>query len=212
MIHTCYDGGHILCHILVSPKHKICFPLVITVMYVSINVPYVVCSSLQFTLKHVTYKFYALWERTVLPIFLRKPLKNATLTLTLHCRQRKMNICQLGAAGLFVVTRIIMSDYWVLFSFCFLRKNKNSPPADRTSQRIKQLDRCYSVVCTTRHGEKPELCFHRILSVKITHREESCRSVQWNATQSLEEQTMPALQINTHLQRTLATVEHTSHC
>lgn len=44
-----------------------------------------------------THQFNALWERTVLPVFLRKPLENATLTLTLHCRrhteeQRKRSV------------------------------------------------------------------------------------------------------------------------
>lgn len=79
---------------LQSTKKNV-FPSVITVHVCIIKCT--ICSgfrsSLQFTMEHKTYKLYALWEWTVLPVFLRKPLKNATLTLTLSCRE--MNISQL---------------------------------------------------------------------------------------------------------------------
>ncbi|TNN31940.1 hypothetical protein EYF80_057900 [Liparis tanakae] len=35
-----------------------------------------------------THQLYALWEGAVLPVLLRKPLQNATLTFALRCGQR----------------------------------------------------------------------------------------------------------------------------
>lgn len=87
----------------------------------------------------LTYKLYALWERAVLPVFLRKPLENATLTFTLHCRETQsgtnteVSPCCLDGLLSISVNKLLwvfissMLTFVVSFpvlSFVWLHKNK----------------------------------------------------------------------------------------
>lgn len=50
----------------------------------------------------LTYQLNALRKGTVFPVFLREPLENAALTLSLHCRRTQQTEGGRGQSGLFL--------------------------------------------------------------------------------------------------------------
>ena len=129
------------------------------------------CSHLEFTPDHGTYKLYALWEWTVLPIFLGKPLKNATLTLTLRCRERIMNInCRSALVAALFIHSHRTSCHTIVFCFLpfFFFHQSNS---------FIMPDWCYAVVasrgkCTVKDStfcKQPKCCKLRANAKTETH-------------------------------------------
>lgn len=74
----------------------------------------------------LTYQLYALWERAVLPVFLRKPLENATLTFTLHCKETQRGThTEVSPCCLFVALNELFkpdqhADVCCFFFLCFI--------------------------------------------------------------------------------------------